>query len=320
MDNLQKQRDTVINKLKEATKYNSTQQLLEKYGGTPSSKPKATHRKVTPTENTPNKPNTNRTGFVPPPTANIPGRNPVPPSPSTPQRGTSNANPQGQTPPFSPASSPGHWQHQAISPTEEFAPNAFPSAPQYLPAGEGSRWYDRLMDVLLGEDETSPRNRIALVCSKCRLVNGQAPPGIKRLEDVGKWRCSSCGSMNGEESEARKIVAEINNHATTSENKSSRRGEEKNQQQKITPEVAEEDEEEAVLVSNEEGHETDITQYSSENESTEPTHDDDDDDDANESEHHDPETKEEQPQPQPQPQPPKPKRGRPKGSAKKQKS
>lgn len=65
------------------------------------------------------------------------------------------------------------------------------------------------MDVLLGEDETLPKNRLALICKHCRLVNGQAPPGIKDLEEVGKWKCGGCGGWNGEENEARKIVKEM---------------------------------------------------------------------------------------------------------------
>ena len=55
--------------------------------------------------------------------------------------------------------------------------------------------------MLLGEDETNAKNRLALICRKCRLVNGQAPPGVKRVEDVGRWRCAGCGVMNGEERE-----------------------------------------------------------------------------------------------------------------------
>ena len=51
--------------------------------------------------------------------------------------------------------------------------------------------------MLLGEDEMHPKNRLALICENCRLVNGQAPPGAKTLEAVGKWRCSNCGTMNG---------------------------------------------------------------------------------------------------------------------------
>lgn len=94
------------------------------------------------------------------------------------------------------------------APSAEFAPNAFARAPSYpsAPSFGDSRWYDRILDALLGEDETSSKNRFALICSKCRLVNGQAPPGAKSLEDVGIWRCSGCGAMNGKESEASKVV------------------------------------------------------------------------------------------------------------------
>lgn len=61
----------------------------------------------------------------------------------------------------------------------------------------------------MGEDETSPRNRIALICQNCRLVNGQAPPGTKSPADLGKWRCFGCGAWNGEEDEAVKAVKEM---------------------------------------------------------------------------------------------------------------
>lgn len=146
-----------------------------------------------------------RTGLPPPPTANIrrptpvqsPGAPspdfPAPPSPYPPQPQIQ----QQPVPPPGPAfDEPG------------FAPNAFPSAPQYI---EQSHWYDRLMDVLLGEDETQPKNRIVLICSSCRLVNGQAPPGIKSLEELGRWRCGSCGAWNGVESEAKKVLDGIRN-------------------------------------------------------------------------------------------------------------
>lgn len=61
----------------------------------------------------------------------------------------------------------------------------------------------------MGEDETSPKNRVALICSNCRLVNGQAPPGTKSLADLGKWRCFGCGGWNGEEDEGAKVVKEM---------------------------------------------------------------------------------------------------------------
>lgn len=70
-------------------------------------------------------------------------------------------------------------------------------------------WYDRVLDLLMGEDETSPKNRMALICQNCRLVNGQAPPGTNSLADLGKWRCFGCGGWNGEEDEAAKAVKEM---------------------------------------------------------------------------------------------------------------
>jgi hypothetical protein len=65
------------------------------------------------------------------------------------------------------------------------------------------------LDVLLGEDETLAKNRIVLICTNCRLVNGQAPPGVKSLEEVGRWKCGGCGAWNGVESEAANLMQEM---------------------------------------------------------------------------------------------------------------
>jgi len=95
-------------------------------------------------------------------------------------------------------------------------PNAFPAAAQYERGDDGGhagKWYDRILDVLLGEDETSPKNRTVLICRHCRLVNGQAPPGVRRVEEVGEWRCFGCGARNGTD-EGRKIVEEVIEEAT----------------------------------------------------------------------------------------------------------
>ena len=100
----------------------------------------------------------------------------------------------------------------SMSPDEPgFAPNAFTMPPPIAQQSynEGPHWYDRILDVLLGDDEAAAKNRLALVCQNCKLVNGQAPPGIKSLEDLGKWRCSSCGAMNGVESESIKVVQQM---------------------------------------------------------------------------------------------------------------
>ena len=217
LNDLYKQRDTAFEKLKAATKYNSTQQLLDKYGGSPGKSPSlsqpARKRK---SEGVPEKqgtPQGARTGFAPPPTANIPRpqtRPPVPPP------GAPNAPPQTAQS-LSPEAAMMMQRPSGAAPNEEFAPNAFsmPTRPptirqvsqQY--AGDGPKWYDRILDVVLGDDETQAKNRIALICEHCRLVNGQAPPGARTLEDVGRWRCSSCHEWNGVESEEKRMLRQV---------------------------------------------------------------------------------------------------------------
>lgn len=196
----QEERAKTIQKLKDATKYDSTMELIEKYGGgegrlvkgqeTSTGKNEKQGRADASTDKARHgQPQAGRTNVPPPPTANIP-RGPVP-----------------------------HPQTGSMEPTAEFAPNAEFSN---LPGSAGmtvlphpaqqheSRWYDRLFDVILGEDETAPQNRIVLLCSSCRLVNGQAPPGVKSLADLGRWRCMNCGASNGlEEDEGQRIVREV---------------------------------------------------------------------------------------------------------------
>lgn len=200
------QRDSKIEELKHATKYNTTQELLKKYGGASAPKSKsseASERKSKSNQNASSS-HGGRTGILPPPTANISGINgQISPS-STLQKSLA----KGQVQPEQPYSSTVASSSPLVE-SAEFAPNAFPPTPQYIQASEGSKWYDRLMDALLGEDESLPRNRIALICNQCRLVNGQAPPGVKSLEKLGKWRCGGCGTMNGEEVEVEKFVASI---------------------------------------------------------------------------------------------------------------
>lgn len=77
------------------------------------------------------------------------------------------------------------------------------------PAPSEPHWYDRIFDVLLGEDETAAKNRIVLICRSCRLVNGQAPPGTKSLGEMGMWKCMACGTPNGEMDEGKRIVREV---------------------------------------------------------------------------------------------------------------
>lgn len=208
---LNKERDATIDRLKEATKYNSTQQLLEKYGASPKQKePSALPgRKKSQGPQKPAQAPGPRTGMAPPPTANI-QRPQAQQQPSTPQRAPSNiSSPQGPSQPQLPSPD---------SPGADFAPNAFGAADltkQYsaTPATTFTQthWYDRILDALLGEDETQVKNRFALICSECRLVNGQAPPGARTIEDVGRWRCGGCSAWNGKEKPHEEVADLVKN-------------------------------------------------------------------------------------------------------------
>lgn len=209
LDDLQKQRNITIEKLKEATKYNSTQQLLEKYGGAPKSKRPTddadkegvigSQKRRDPKDRASLPFTPNRTGIAPPPTANIQRRSPVPLNLSPPPQVARPHTSAG----FSPQLPP---QPQEPVTVEEpgFHPSAF-SAPTYSESRQ-PRWYDRVLDVLLGEDETMPKNRLVLICQQCRLVNGQAAPGLRTLEELGPWRCGSCGAWNNQD---KKLAADI---------------------------------------------------------------------------------------------------------------
>ncbi|KAI9723093.1 MAG: hypothetical protein M1828_004341 [Chrysothrix sp. TS-e1954] len=214
LDELQKQRATAVERYKTATRYNSTQQLLEKYGAEDES-PKRTRTKGTSaaTSQTTDTKGTSsrqpaRTNMPPPPTANIRQASRDSSLTSQPDElsqslasGSQTADVASSIPSNRQIIPSGYHSHA------EFAPNAEPSSPQFLDRdGYQGRWYDRIMDVLLGDDENKPINRIALICSRCRLVNGQAPPGSKTAEDVGSWRCFNCQAWNGQESEVQEAL------------------------------------------------------------------------------------------------------------------
>ncbi|KAF2799575.1 hypothetical protein K505DRAFT_370886 [Melanomma pulvis-pyrius CBS 109.77] len=209
LKSLNKQRDETIERLKVATKYHSTQQLLEKYSTSPKPAQSASpgSRKKSQGPQKPAQASGPRTNIAPPPTANI--QRPSGQQPSTPQRPSSAAaTPQGPSPALALPS--------PDSPGAEFAPNAFGPADltrQYSSSTAAtfvqSHWYDRILDALLGEDETQPKNRLALICGECRLVNGQAPPGTRTIEDVGRWRCGGCSAWNGKENVKEDVVADL---------------------------------------------------------------------------------------------------------------
>lgn len=65
-----------------------------------------------------------------------------------------------------------------------------------------------------GEDENWVGTGLALTCDDCRLANRLSPPGIKRLEDFGKWRCGESSAMNREKIEFKNSVASIKEQAS----------------------------------------------------------------------------------------------------------
>ncbi|KZL86042.1 protein lunapark [Colletotrichum incanum] len=210
----QAERAKTIQKLKEATRYDTTLELLEKYGGNEGKGKGKKHsagdedKKQRQQQGAGHNKSAlgGRTNMPPPPTANIQRRDGPFPGQGSPPPGF----PGGQRPPQSP---------NGLEPTEEFAPNAYAQPPpppvqsQHFAHADGmsgsSHWYDRIMDLLLGEDETASKNRIALICKNCRLVNGQAPPGTKALSEIGAWKCMGCGATNGEMDEGKRIMQEV---------------------------------------------------------------------------------------------------------------
>lgn len=200
LDDLQKKQRDTVEKLKAATKFSTTQSIIEKYGGglisTDAEKKKQLQNGP---QTPPGHPNGNRQRPQGPLTTpqqvqqqliqqQLMAQQRSVERKQTP-RPNANPNPVQKSAPATPAlpvlnlpkttTRPSSQQH--IQPEEATAP----------------RWYDRLLDVLVGEDETSAKNRYALICSNCRMVNGLAPPGTRTPEEMEGWGCARCGAMNG---------------------------------------------------------------------------------------------------------------------------
>lgn len=208
LESLREQQTETIEKLKAATKYDSTQALLDKYtktATTTGAQAQAHQNNIQGNkELTPSGPGSQPvtpagslrkrkpTSSTRPPVANIlPGQPLQTPPPPGPER---ELGPQDHIEGLPPGIPP-HMLHgmpppgMGMPPMGQFAPPP-PEEPRQ------PQWYDRFLDVLLGEDETSAKNRFALICSNCRQVNGLAPPGTTNVEDV-RYICGRCGAENG---------------------------------------------------------------------------------------------------------------------------
>lgn len=59
------------------------------------------------------------------------------------------------------------------------------------------KWYDRILEGLVGDDEQSPNNRYALICPKCYAHNGLCRYGEDPQYVI--YICPHCGHKNGKE-------------------------------------------------------------------------------------------------------------------------
>ncbi|CUS07782.1 unnamed protein product, partial [Tuber aestivum] len=186
LEELQTKQNDTIEKLKAATKFSTTQSIIEKYGGG-SSSPADTDKKQ-------KKPDTPQGGSI---------------NQQLRQRPQSRSGPQGPPQVAGPTAppTPQQIQQQTIQqqmmaqqpPPPHNPPQPQPSSQQLNQPEEATapKWYDRLLDVIVGEDETGAKNQYALICKNCRIVNGLAPPGTTSLEDMECWGCVRCGTWNG---------------------------------------------------------------------------------------------------------------------------
>ncbi|KAA8899019.1 hypothetical protein FN846DRAFT_191151 [Sphaerosporella brunnea] len=212
LEDLQTQQRATIEKLKAATKFSTTQSLIEKYGGTSSGISQSVENQKTPSLSAATSASEStgpqqRMPHQPQPQPQLSQlANTLTPDQMRvqqqllaqqkagipPQYGQVQAQgqpPRGPQPPF----------QQRLPQTLHMQGHTQPPSQQHLQPEEATapRWYDRILDVVLGEDETSAKNRFALICKNCRMVNGLAPPGTRSLNEMDEWGCARCGTMNG---------------------------------------------------------------------------------------------------------------------------
>lgn len=95
-----------------------------------------------------------------------------------------------------------HPADESFEKPAEFLPPAVhdsqarPETPFPLPtAPSHPTWMDRIMDIVLGENEQSPNNRYALICGRCHHHNGLATYG--QVPEQVVYVCPFCGFLNG---------------------------------------------------------------------------------------------------------------------------
>lgn len=201
---LRQQQEGKLEELKQKTGFYSTKAIVDRY------EPKKKEVKK-PAQQQANKQNapTNRRQGVPPPTANVP-RN-LPPTANVPAVPVVPAPGPG---PNVPAAVPAIPKPVPVSEKEVLAAkqsqdNAGVSVAPVSTGPYQRQWFDRVLDLLVGEDESAAQNRQALICSKCHNHNGLAPFG-KTAAEI-RYKCPNCGEWNGNlvPTEAVELVEEV---------------------------------------------------------------------------------------------------------------
>lgn len=95
---------------------------------------------------------------------------------------------------------------QPMGPNINANPGQFPVLEPVHNTNYQPKWYDRILDVIVGEDEYSPKARYALICENCRNHNGLAQPG--ELPEYVVYICPHCGFRNGHEKHKKRHITE----------------------------------------------------------------------------------------------------------------
>lgn len=176
---LQQKHKLKIEELKKITNFNTTSELLDKYGDPIERKKKKPTGEGTSSgaQSVPGNGQIKQRLHVNPGTINIPQQLPT-------EQSQRQQRQQGQP-----------LQTQQIPEKANQPPiNLVQTQNQPLPRS----FQDRLLDMLVGSDSSEAvESRYALICANCYKHNGLAPPGCKEPHKV-PYICPNCGLFNGE--------------------------------------------------------------------------------------------------------------------------
>ncbi|KAI5966197.1 uncharacterized protein KGF55_000506 [Candida pseudojiufengensis] len=172
LDNLKQRHKLKIDELKKITKYNETNELINKYDDKPKPTPQQLQQQQQQFINQPNK-NTK--------------------SKSLREQALKELHLNEQH--LSSNQSPIIQQQINHTPKPNLQTSSSPVSPP--PAPQKRTIQDKLLDLFIGSDNSeSIENRYALICSHCFSHNGLAPPNCDDPNNI-KYKCWKCGSMNG---------------------------------------------------------------------------------------------------------------------------